>query len=319
MMGWTDRHCRVFHRILTRGAVLYTEMATADAVLYGDPRRFLMRESCEGPVAFQLGGAEPGKLAAAARKVASYGYDEINLNAGCPSHRVQAGQFGACLMAKPRLVAECVQAMGEAAKIPITVKCRIAIDDADPATMLPTFARAVFDAGARTLIVHARKAWLKGLNPRDNRKRPPLDHEVVYRLKSEFPELEVVINGGIASLEDAVRHLRRVDGVMIGRAAYKGPSLLAHVDACLFGMGESAVGAREAIRIYAGYMRQELAQGVPLWVLTRPLLGLFRGLDGARGYRRLLSTEARRPGAGIELVMEAYEAMADDRLTAAAA
>ncbi len=319
MMDWTDRHCRVFHRILSRKAVLYTEMVTADAVLHGDPARLLDFDESEHPVAFQIGGSEPAKLAAAARKVAAFGYDEINLNAGCPSDRVQAGRFGACLMAEPLLVASCLRAMREAVSMPITVKCRIGIDDADPQAMLTRFAQAVRMAGVGTLIVHARKAWLKGLSPSENRNVPPLDYARVYRLKDDFPDLELVINGGITSLDDAERHLAQVDGVMLGRAAYKNPALLAAVDGRFFGAQPPAPQPREAVRAYRAYMARKLAEGVPLSALTRPLLGLYQSVRGARTYRRLLSVDTHRPGAGLGLVEEALEAVEYVQPAAAAA
>lgn len=319
MMAWTDRHCRVFHRILTREAVLYTEMVTADAVLHGDPARLLALEASEHPVAFQVGGAEPAKLAAAARKAAAFGYDEINLNVGCPSNRVQSGRFGACLMAEPMLVANCLLAMREAVSVPVTVKCRIAIDDAHPDTMLSGFARAVRDAGVKTLIVHARKAWLKGLSPSENREVPLLDYGRVYRLKSEFPDLEIVINGGITSLDDAERHLAEVDGVMLGRAAYKNPALLGEVDARLFGWHCPTLRARDAVLAYRNYMKAKLDEGVPLWTLTRPMLGLYQGVPGARAFRRILSTDVHRPGADLNLITDALRAVERTQPTAVAA
>jgi len=319
MMDWTNRHCRVFHRILSRNAMLYTEMVTAEAVVQGDPARLLAFDESEHPVAYQIGGCEPTKLAAAAQKVSAFGYDEINLNVGCPSNRVQAGRFGACLMAEPALIAEILAAMREAVSIPLTVKCRIGIDDADARVMLSRFTEVVCLAGVRTLIVHARKAWLRGLSPSENRDVPPLDHDCVYRLKAEFPDLEIVINGGITSLDDAERHLDQVDGVMLGRAAYKNPTLIAEVDERFFDAPSRARRSHEAVRIYMAYMARKCAEGVPLSVLTRPLLGLYRNVQGARRYRRLLTVEAHKPGAGLSVVEEALEAVERVRPSAAAA
>jgi tRNA-dihydrouridine synthase A len=319
MMARTDRHCRVFHRLLTRKAVLYTEMATADAILHGDPQRLLAFDDSEHPIACQLGGSEPEKLAAAARQAAEAGYDEINLNAGCPSARVRAGRIGACLMAEPSLVSDCLRAMREAVSIPVTVKCRIGIDDADPQVMLACFARAVFETGVTTVIVHARKAWLRGLSPRENREVPPLDHARVYRLKAELPALEIVINGGITSLEEAESHLAHVDGVMLGRAAYESPALLSAVDSRFFHAQDPSRSLRDAVLCYMGYMKPRLEEGVPLWALTRPLLGLFRGEPGARAFRRLLSVEAHRPGANLSLLAEALSAVTCAPPSAAAA
>jgi tRNA-dihydrouridine synthase A len=302
MMDWTDRHCRYFHRLLAPHALLYTEMVTADAILHGDAVRLLRFDRSEHPVALQLGGAEPDKLAAAARIGAEFGYDEINLNVGCPSDRVQAGRFGACLMAEPSLVAHSVRAMIEAVDVPVTVKTRIGIDDRDDYRFLAEFVEAVAGAGCETVVVHARKAHLQGLSPRENRTVPPLDYERVYRLKRDFPALTVIINGGITSLQAVRTHLERVDGVMIGRQAYQDPWTLALINRALFAP-DAPLPEREAIvRAMAGYARRELARGARLNHITRHMLGLYNGLPGARRWRRYLSEEACRRGAGAEVL-----------------
>jgi tRNA-dihydrouridine synthase A len=305
MMEWTDRHCRYFHRLLTRRALLYTEMLTTGAVIHGDRTRLLAFDPAEHPVAFQLGGCDPQELAAAARVCADLGYDEINLNAGCPSDRVQEGRFGACLMAEPQLVGECVAAMKAAVRVPVTVKCRIGIDEQDSEEALARFAECVVAAGADALIVHARKAWLKGLNPRQNREIPPLDYERVYRLKAAHPRLPVILNGGIASIEDAQRHLQHVDGVMMGRAAYQDPWRLLDVDPALFGEPAAFGSLKAAALALIPYIERELARGARLHAITRHLLGLFQGVPGARAFRRHLATEAVRPGAGAEALRNA--------------
>src|ERR1700741_4812204 len=270
MMDWTDRHCRFLHRSLTRRALLYTEMLTADAVLRGDRARLLGFDARERPVALQLGGAEPGKLAEAARIGAGFGYDEINLNVGCPSDRVQSGRFGACLMREPELVGECVSAMRAAVPVPVTVKCRIGVDDQDPEVSLRATIDACVRAGVDTFAVHARKAWLEGLSPKENRDVPPLDYDLVYRVKRERPELTIVINGGIDTLDEARTHLAHVDGVMLGRAAYQSPAMLADVDARFFGDGP--VDIAQALDAYLDYIARELAKGVPLNAMTRHML-----------------------------------------------
>jgi tRNA-dihydrouridine synthase A len=308
MMDWTDRHCRAFHRTLTRRALLYTEMVTTGAVLHGDRERLLGFDAFEQPLALQLGGAEPGDLAQAARIGEDLGYGEINLNVGCPSDRVQSGRFGACLMREPRLVADCMAAIGQAVDVPATVKCRIGVDDQDPEESLFTLVDLCAQAGVRTFIVHARKAWLKGLSPKENRDVPPLDYPLVYRLKAERPGLVVVINGGVATLDEALVHLEHVDGVMMGRAAYHEPGLLGQVDQRLFSDGET-VGAREAVERHRPYVRAQLARGVGLPVLIRPMLGLFHGCAGARAWRRILTVESVQPGAGIEVIDRALEAV----------
>jgi len=304
MMDWTDRHCRVFHRALTRHALLYTEMVTADAVLRGDRERLLGYSQVEHPVALQLGGSEPEKLAEAASIGEGFGYDEINLNVGCPSDRVQAGRFGACLMLEPKLVAECVAAMRNAVSIPVTVKCRIGVDDQDPEAALPALIDACANEGINIFAVHARKAWLQGLSPKENRDVPPLDYPLVYRLKEMRPGLTISINGGVPSLDEAAEHLRHVDGVMLGRAAYQNPAMLAEVDVRFFGAAES-IDIAAAVDTYLAYVAQRLGDGVPLNAMTKHMLGLFNGKPGARQFRRHLSENATRKGAGISVLKDA--------------
>ena len=310
MMEWTDRHCRFLHRQLTRHALLYTEMVTAEAVIRGDRTRLLKFDPAEHPVALQLGGSEPGRLAEAARIGADLGYDEINLNIGCPSDRVQSGRFGACLMREPMLVADCVAAMRAAVSIPVTVKCRIGVDDQDPETALPALVDACAAAGVTTFAVHARKAWLEGLSPKENREVPPLDYAIVYRLKRERPALTIMLNGGVASLDDAEAHLRHVDGVMMGRAAYQTPALLADVDARFFD-GE-AQSVEDAVEAYIAYVTEQLRHGVPLNAMTRHMLGLFNGRPGARLFRRHLSENATKPGADAETLRAALSFLSGD-------
>jgi tRNA-dihydrouridine synthase A len=305
MMDWTDRHCRVFHRLLTRRARLYTEMLTTGAILHGDRARLLGFDASEHPLALQLGGSVPRDLAAAAVIGEDFGYDEINLNVGCPSDRVKEGRFGACLMAEPKLVAEGVAAMKRAVKIPVTVKCRIGIDDQDPETALDALARGVIDAGADALIVHARKAWLKGLSPKENRDIPPLDYDRVYRLKRALPHVPVIINGGIADIAEAKRHLGHVDGVMLGRAAYQEPWRLLAVDAELFGETAPHATTKEAFEAMMPYIEHELARGTRLHAITRHFVGAFHGVPGARAFRRHLAGHGVRPGAGTGVLREA--------------
>ena len=300
MMDWTDSPCRVLHRCLTRHALLYTEMVTAEAVLHGDRARLLGYDASEHPVALQLGGSDPGKLAQASRIAADFGYDEINLNGGCPSDRVQSGRFGACLMREPALVADCVAAMRAAVSVPVTVKCRIGVDDQDPEQSLRTLIDACALAGVDTFAVHARKAWLEGLSPKENRDVPPLDYDLVYRVKRERPGLTIAINGGVETLEQAEAHLAHVDGVMLGRAAYHSPALLAQVDARLFG-GE-AVELDAAVQCYVDYVERALATGARLHHLVKPMLGLFNGRPGARLFRRHLSEEGVHHDAGIDVL-----------------
>jgi tRNA-dihydrouridine synthase A len=311
MMEWTDRHCRFFHRLLTRRARLYTEMLTTGAILHGDRQRLIGFDPAEHPVALQLGGADARELGVAARIGADFGYDEINLNVGCPSDRVQEGRFGACLMAEPAHVAECVAAMKAVVKIPVTVKCRLGIDEQDPEEALDGFADAMIAAGADALFVHARKAWLKGLSPRENRDVPPLDYERVYRLKRRLPLTPIVINGGLRTLEDCERHLAQVDGVMLGRAAYENPALLLAVDPGLFGEPAPLARARAAIERLIPYIERELARGARLHSITRHVLGLFNGVPGARAWRRTLAIEAVKPGAGIGVLRDALASVLD--------
>jgi tRNA-dihydrouridine synthase A len=305
MMDWTDRHCRFFHRLLTRRALLYTEMITTEAVLRGDRQRLLGFSPEEHPVALQLGGSDPARLAEAAAIGADWGYDEINLNVGCPSDRVQEGRFGACLMAEPGLVAECVAAMRARVSVPVTVKCRIGIDDQDSEADLERFVAAVAAAGCRAFIVHARKAWLEGLSPKENRELPPLDYGRVWRLKAAHPELEIVINGGIASLDEAEAHLAKVDGIALGRAAYQNPYLLAEVDRRLFRGTGTPPTRRAVIEALLPYAQRHLAAGGRLNNIARHVLGLYHGQPRARAFRRHLSERAPREGADAAVLEEA--------------
>lgn len=306
MMDWTDRHCRYFHRLLSPHARLYTEMVTSAALVRGGQLRLLEHSQQEHPVALQLGGSDPRELAEAARYGAEAGYDEINLNVGCPSDRVQSGRFGACLMREPALVGDCVRAMRDAVSVPVTVKCRIGVDEQDDYADLQHFAETMIAAGVEVLTVHARKAWLQGLSPKENREVPPLDYQRVYRLKREFPELIVVINGGITSVEQVQAHLAQVDGVMLGRAAYHDPYLLAQLEAVLYG---TALPARaEVLQHLRPYVEAELARGTALKHITRHLLGLYQGEPGARAFRRSLSEGAHLPGAGWALLEQALQA-----------
>jgi tRNA-dihydrouridine synthase A len=313
MMEWTDRHCRFFHRLLTRRARLYTEMITTGAVLRGDRARLLGFDPAEHPVAVQLGGSDPRALAESARICADLGYDEINLNVGCPSDRVREGRFGACLMAEPALVGECVAAMKAAVPIPVTVKCRIGIDDQDPEESLDTLTRTVVAAGVDALIVHARKAWLDGLSPKENRDIPPLDYERVYRLKRAWPALPVAINGGIASVEQATAHLAQLDGVMMGRAAYQEPWRLLAVDPLVYGSTAPFASPKAAIEAFFPYVERELARGTRLHAMTRHILGLFHAVPGARAFRRHIATHAVKPGAGIAVLRDALDHVVDAR------
>ena len=315
MMDWTDRHCRVFHRLLTRRARLYTEMLTTGAILHGDRRRLLGFDASEHPVALQLGGSEPRDLASAAKIGEDFGYDEINLNVGCPSDRVKDGRFGACLMAEPVLVAACVAAMKGAVKIPVTVKCRIGIDDQDPEAALDELARGVIAAGTDALIVHARKAWLNGLSPRENRDIPPLDYHRVYRLKAAWPHVPVIINGGIASLGEAKAHLAHVDGVMLGRAAYQEPWRLLAADPELFGETAPYATMKDVFAAMMPYIESELARGTRLHSITRHFVGAFFGVPGARAFRRHLAENGVRPGTGVSVLRDAM-ARVEDRVAA---
>lgn len=313
MMDWTDRHCRYLHRVLSRHTLLYTEMVTAPAVLHGDPERLLGFDAAEHPVALQLGGSDPDQLAAAVRIACDFGYDEINLNIGCPSDRVQSGCFGAVLMERPALVADCVSAMIEASNGPeITVKCRIGVDDQNPQDVLPDFLDKVSAAGVKSFAIHARKAWLQGLSPKQNRDVPPLDYPLVIAMKSAFPHLEIAINGGISSLDQAEEFLALgLDGVMIGRAAYHDPaSVLIDADRRIFG-DDLAITARQAVHAMLPYIEAHLAHGGRLNQITRHMLGLFHGQAGARHWRRLLSETAHKDGAGPEAILAALTAMGD--------
>ena len=305
MMDWTDRHCRFFHRALSRHARLYTEMVTAEAVIHGDRERLLGFDAAEHPVALQLGGSEPERLAEAARIGAGFGYDEINLNVGCPSDRVQDGRFGACLMAEPDRVARSVEAMQRAVDTPVTVKCRIGIDDQDSERDLANFIETVAAAGCSTFIVHARKAWLQGLSPKENREIPPLDYDRVYRLKADRPELSIIINGGIATLEDASAHLEHVDGVMLGRAAYQRPYLLSDVDRTMFAETKSPVPRAEVAQVMADYADRHVAAGGRLISVTRHLINLYHGRPRGRLFRRYLSENATAPGAAGDVIRAA--------------
>jgi tRNA-dihydrouridine synthase A len=309
MMDWTDRHCRAFHRTLTRRALVYTEMVTTGAVLNGDRERLLGFDPIEQPVALQLGGSEPADLAASARIGEDMGYAEINLNVGCPSDRVQSGRFGACLMREPALVAECMAAIGAAVRVPATVKCRLGVDEQDPQESLFDLVDRCAAAGVTRFVVHARKAWLKGLSPKENRDIPPLDYPLVWRLKAERPQLTIVINGGIGSLDEAEAHLTHVDGVMLGRAAYHEPGLLGAVDRRIFGESGPDVGPFEAVQAFRPYLARALARGAPLAAMTHPMIGLFHGWPGARAWRRILTVEAVKPAAGLAVIDHALAAV----------
>jgi len=310
MMDWTDRHCRFFHRMMSRQSLLYTEMVTAPALVRGGARHLLRFDAAEHPVALQLGGSEPAELAEAARMGANEGYDEINLNCGCPSDRVQSGTFGAVLMRTPDLVAECCDAMIAAQPAEVTVKCRIGVDDQDPEEVLPDFLEKIRAAGVKRITIHARKAWLQGLSPKENRDIPPLDHDLVHRMKGEFPDLHISVNGGIASLAEARAHLDRgLDGVMIGRAAYHNPAdILLDADLALFG-GAPGPDRLEVVEAMRPYIAAHLADGGKLAQVTRHMLGLFAGRPGARQWRRVLSEQGHRGGAGLDVLDRALEAM----------
>ena len=319
MMDWTDRHCRTFHRLMTRRGRLYTEMLTTGAILHGDRRRLLAFDRCEHPVALQLGGSDPRDLASAAKIGEDFGYDEVNLNVGCPSDRVKDGRFGACLMAEPALVAACVAAMKAAVAVPVTVKCRIGIDDQDPEVALDVLARAVVEAGADALIVHARKAWLSGLSPKENRDIPPLDYDRVHRLKASMPNVPVIINGGIASLAEAKMHLAHVDGVMLGRAAYQEPWRLLTADPELFGEAAPHATMKDVFEAMVPYIEAQLAAGTRLHSITRHFVGAFHGVPGARAFRRHLAENGVRPGAGVDVLRDAVALVDDHALLPAVA
>ena len=311
MMDWTDRHCRYFHRLMTRRALLYTEMITTAAILHGKRERLLGYDAAEHPVALQLGGSDPAALAECARIAADYGYDEINLNVGCPSDRVQEGRFGACLMLEPVLVGECVAAMKAAVKIPVTVKCRIGVDDQDPEAALDNITRTVVAAGANALTVHARKAWLAGLSPKENREIPPLDYDRVHRLKRAWPDLDISLNGGVPSVEVALEQLAHVDGVMLGRAAYHEPWRLLSVDSQIFGEPSPFTSPKQAALALVPYMEREIANGTKLHGIVRHVLGLFQAVPGARAFRRFLATQATKPGANAATFVAALDLVAD--------
>ncbi|WP_040677221.1 tRNA dihydrouridine(20/20a) synthase DusA [Rhizobium mesoamericanum] len=306
MIDWTDRHCRYFHRQISRNALLYTEMVVADAIIHGPRERLLSFDATEHPVALQLGGSDPAKLAEAVRIAAPYGYDEINLNVGCPSDRVQSGTFGACLMLTPDIVAACVAAMKAVADVPVTVKCRIGVDEQDPEAALPALLDRVLDAGADAIWIHARKAWLKGLSPKENREIPPLDYEIVYRTKQARPDVFVGINGGIQTLAEAADHLDHVDGIMLGRAAYQNAAVLADVDHRFYGAAAEMTDWGTIRDRMMAYAERHIANGGRLQQVARHMVGLFTGLPGARRYRQILSTDAVKAGAGPEVIAAAF-------------
>lgn len=307
MLDWTDRFCRYFLRLISGRAVLYTEMVTTSALLHGDREYLLRFDPLEHPVALQLGGSDPGELAQSARFGEQWGYDEINLNLGCPSDRVQSGRFGACLMAEPKLVAECIQAMIDSVEVPVTVKQRIGIDHLDSYQQLCDFIGILSSAGCATFIIHARKAWLSGLSPKENREIPPLDYATVYRLKREFAHLEIIINGGITTPTACAKHLTQVDGVMIGREAYHNPWMLVETEARLYGGAQLTSNREQVIQRLVPFVRRELARGVPLNRITRHILGLYHGQPGARLWRRYLSEHSGKNGATAELLLAAAE------------
>lgn len=309
MMEWSDKHCRMLWRLISNHSVLYSEMVTTGAVLHGFRERFLDFDQCEHPVALQLGGSNPEELAQCAKLAQDWGYDEVNLNCGCPSDRVQNNMIGAILMAHPNLVADCIKAMQDAVDIPVTVKNRIGIDDMEDYPGLVKFVSTIAETGCNTFIVHARKAWLQGLSPKENREKPPLKYEMVYQLKQDFPELEILINGGITTLEECQQHLQHVDGVMVGREAYSNPYLLAEVDNAIYNDLQDIPSRMQVAEAYMAYIETELSKGTRLNHMTRHMLGLFQGMPGARLFRRHISENATKPGAGIEVVEKALEAI----------
>ncbi|WP_433849439.1 tRNA dihydrouridine(20/20a) synthase DusA [Brucella pseudogrignonensis] len=317
MLDWSDRHCRYFHRLFSKRALLYTEMVVADAAIHGPRERLMGFDAAEHPIALQLGGSDPVKLQEAARIGAGFGYDEINLNVGCPSDRVQSGTFGACLMQTPDVVARCVAAMKEAVSVPVTVKCRIGVDDQNPEVALDAVADQVLNAGADALWVHARKAWLKGLSPKENRDIPPLDYDRVYRLKKRLPGTFIGINGGISTLEEAVAHLDHIDGVMLGRVAYHNPAILADVDHLIYGEDEKHVDMGEIIEAMCEYVDRHIADGGRLSHISRHMIGLFTGQPGARRWRQMLSTDASKPDANSDLLRQAYASVMEASAEAA--
>ena len=306
-MACTDRHFRYLLRLISRHALLYSEMITTGALLNGDSARFLKYDPIEHPVALQLGGSVPSEMAQCARLAQAFGYDEVNINVGCPSGRVQSGQFGACLMAKPDLVARCVDAMCQAVDIPVTVKTRIGIDHQDSYPFLRRFVSTVYDAGCQAFIIHARKAWLSGLNPKQNREAPPLRYEVVYRLKQDFPNLEIILNGGLKSPNEALAHLKHVDGVMVGRGVYNNPYMLVEADRLFYNDDHPRPSRLEVLEAYLPYVESQLAEGVRLSAITRHVMGLFQGLPGSRRWRRGISEAAHKPGAGPHVLTQAAQ------------
>ncbi|MEW8217482.1 MAG: tRNA dihydrouridine(20/20a) synthase DusA [Candidatus Thiodiazotropha taylori] len=305
MLDWTDRYCRYFLRLISSHVLLYTEMVTTGAILHGNRARFLDFDPSEHPVALQLGGSEPEALAECAKLGEAWGYDEINLNVGCPSDRVQSGRFGACLMLTPELVADCVKAMRDQVTIDVTVKHRIGVDDQDSYQALCDFVGKVSEAGCETFIVHARKAWLQGLSPKENREIPPLHYETVHQLKRDYPDLQIIINGGITTLEQVEENLKQVDGVMIGREAYNNPWILSQADSLIYGSEGSPASRHQIIESMIPYIDQELSAGTPINRITRHILGLFQGLPGAKKWRRMLSEEAHKAGADSSLILRA--------------
>jgi tRNA-dihydrouridine synthase A len=307
MMDWTDRHCRFFHRQISHHAQVYTEMVTANAVIFGDREKLLGFDTDEQPIILQLGGSDPVRLAEASKIGAGYGYAEINLNVGCPSDRVQEGRFGACLMAEPQVVADCVAAMKQAVDIPITVKCRIGIDDQDEEQGLQTFVEAVSKAGCETFVVHARKAWLKGLSPKENREIPPLNYDRVHRLKKSFPQLNIILNGGLETMAQGLAHLQNLDGMMLGRSAYHMPWVLAEVDEKIYGATNPCATRRDAVTAMLPYIEEQLAQGLYLHRITRHMLGLYHSQPGGRMWRQIISTESCKPGADASVILRALD------------
>lgn len=309
MMEWSDTHCRSFWRLLTKEAVLYSEMVTTGALIHGDRKRFLDFNASEHPLALQLGGSDPKALAECAKMAEDWGYDEVNLNCGCPSDRVQNNMIGACLMAEPALVADCMSAMQNAVKIPVTIKHRIGIDDMEDYEGMVNFVRTVASTGCKTFIVHARKAWLKGLSPKENREVPPLQYDKVVRLKQEHPELEIIINGGITSIEQSLKLLEDVDGVMLGREIYQNPYLLAEVDQRIYGVDKPVVSREEVMEGFIAYATEQVAKGVRINYMTRHILGLYQGLPGSRKFRRVISEQAYKPNAGLEVIKAALDVL----------
>lgn len=307
MMDWSDSHCRSFWRMLSKETVFYSEMITTGAIIYGDRKRFLDFNACEHPLALQLGGSNPKALAECARIAEDWGYDEVNLNCGCPSDRVQNNMIGACLMAEPALVAECMAAMQQAVTIPVTIKHRIGIDDMEDYAGMLDFVRTVADSGCKTFIVHARKAWLKGLSPKENREVPPLQYDKVVQLKKEFPALEIIINGGITTIEQSLSLLEQVDGVMLGREIYTNPYLLAAVDQEIYGSTKTLVSREAVMEEFIAYAEEQLVKGVRLNYMTRHILGLYQGTPGARKFRRIISEQAHKPNAGIDVIKQALQ------------